>query len=198
MGDRGVELLESIQSKVAIHISLLTHNSLCSINGPTVGRWQNTDCCYSVGEERMTGDGGSCRQRFPVCVHVFKGQCRLAGWLDAHTNPQLLLSDAKDHLGVRTCRGGAGKWFILRSSGLRWSQRKQLQWRWYIPSVCMWLREGWGQKKKKYRAGTWAQSVCMQGLWFLSWGKRRWYNTERSRSIVRCLWSRCWNIITLL
>lgn len=133
------------------------------------------------------------------CLRARVWRSAPAGWLDAHTNLQLHLSDAKDHLGARTCRGGAGKWFMPRSSGLRWSQRKQLQWRWYIPSVCMWLREGWGQEKKiKYRAGTWAGSVCMQGLWFLSWGKRRWYNTGRSRGIVRRLRERWWNIITLL
>lgn len=81
------------------------------------------------------------------CLRARVWRSAPAGWLDAHTNPQLHLSDAKDHLGARTCRGGAGKWFMPPSSGLRWSQRKQLQWRWYIPSVCMWLREGWGQRR---------------------------------------------------
>lgn len=108
-------------------------------NGTTVGYHKKPECSrvtfYGQREQRMTGNWGSFRWRFPVCVHMFEGQ----SWLDAHTNPALLLSDVKDHLGGKACYDGAKEWFMPQTSGRSWSQYKQLQLSWCILCACVFV-----------------------------------------------------------
>lgn len=130
----------------------------------------------------MTGDWGSCRQRFPVCVHMFEGQ----SWLDAHTNPALLPSDVKDHLSARACHGGGGEWFMPRSSGLSWSQYKQLQLSWvelmYSECVCMWVGEGWRERNTAVWLSWDLSLVCMCAGFMISLrGQQWWFSVGRTQ-----------------